>query len=58
MDMYLTARRMAMYYYRVYQKFMYHECVYVSELFDSKSEAEEYARSCEDDEHFAIVFEC
>lgn len=47
-----------MYYYRVYQKFMYHECVYVSELFDSKSEAEEYARSCEDDEHFAIVFEC
>ncbi len=46
------------YYFRVYLNYGQQECVYVSELFDTKSEAEEYARSCEDDSHFAMVFEC
>lgn len=46
------------YYFRVYQNYGWQTCVYVSELFDTRSEAEMYARSCEDDEHFAIIFEC
>lgn len=45
------------YYYRVFRRGMWQPLVYTSELFDTKTEAEKRAASCDDSEHFAIVYE-
>lgn len=46
-----------MYYYKVYTTGIFGTCVYTSELFDTKAEAEKYAKQCESSDHCTSVYE-